>query len=231
MTDEQEPHDDLSDGEPMESPKRLSEAWWAARPAHVQARRCRAKRSNRTRQCRRVAWAGCDVCGHHGAKAAQVKAKARRVLDEGQLKAADRLMHFVESDRVPAYVSLAATQDVLDRGGLAAPKQVELDVNAPWAEILGSITGIAHISQAESRARRGLDPLPHAALSSPGNIVDAEVVADPSPDSPADSPSGPDARRTGDDRADVPPAPGTGLQTMEQALEDLRWAQKRRPHY
>ncbi len=219
MSDEQH-DDDLGDGESIESPKRLSEAWWAARPPHVQARRCTAKRSNRTRQCRRVAWAGCDVCGHHGAKAAQVKAKARRVLDEGRLTAANRLMHFVESDQVPAYVSLAATQDVLDRGGLAAPKQVELDVNAPWAEVLGAVTGIAQISQAESRAARGLPPPPAIAPPDDGAVIDAEVVED-----------GPSRPPTAQERpawaTEPPKRPGTGLMTFEDAVSQAR--QNHRP--
>ena len=131
---------------------------------------------------------------------------------------AARLLAFAEREDVPAYVALDATKNALDRAGLAAPTQVNVGVTAPWEEV---VTGIATWSRAESRAARGLDPATVPALSSPGDrdIVDAEVVED--------RPSGPPNARTGDDRGDVPGTPGTGLQTLEDALADLRKQQRR----
>jgi hypothetical protein len=131
------------------------------------------------------------------------------------------------NDKIPSYVSLQATQDILDRGGLKPPTQVTVGIQ-PYEEIMGGITGIAQISQAESRAARGLpaEP-PMAALSSPGDggdraddIVDAEVV---------DTPSGPGEPQTRPEWATGPNQPGNQLQTMEDALEDLRKMQRRRP--
>lgn len=134
---------------------------------------------------------------------------------------AKRLLAFAEREDVPAYVALAATESALNRAGIVQPTRVEVGVTAPWEEVMGAVTGIAQISRAESRAARGL-PADPPALSppEPGDIVDAEVVED--------SPSQPSASRTGGDRADVPAQPGTGLQTLDDALEDLRRSQRRR---
>lgn len=213
-----EQRDDLLKAQPM---KRLSEDWWALRPPEVRARRCRAHRRNGN-QCGKVAMAGQQVCGTHGGRAPQAIAKARRRLDEAADRMAQRLLGIAESDNVPAYVALAAVDSALDRAGLKPTQQVSVGVTAPWEEV---ITGIAQITQAESRARRGVtEPatLPQAALSSPGDgdIVDAEVVED--------SPNGPPNARTGGYRGDVPAQPGSGLQTMEDALDDLRRQQRRR---
>lgn len=185
MSDD-EKHQDPSRSEPIESPKRLSEEWWATRPPHVQARRCTAQRSDRTRQCRRVAWAGQAKCGHHGAKAEHSKAAARRRLDEFQDRAVSRLIGFAESDNVPAYVSLDATKDILDRGGLKPPTQVNVGMSVPWEEVFSAIAGIAQITQAESRARRGVtghDPgLPaQPALSGPDPAAPLDVEVLPNP--------------------------------------------------
>lgn len=208
--------DDLSEPRPM---KRLSEDWWASRPPEVRARRCHAHRRNGN-QCGKVAMAGQQVCGTHGGRAPQAINKARRRLDEASDRLVMRLLGFAESDKVPAYVSLDAVKDALNRIGVVTPQTVNLSVTAPWEEVMGAVTGIAQISRAESRAARGMPPPAAIAPPGDGDIVYAEVVPDP--------PSGPSASRTGGDRADVPAQPGTGLQTLDDALEDLRRMQRRR---
>jgi hypothetical protein len=222
MSDEQH-HDDPRNKRPIEDPERkLSDTWWAARSPEVRARRCRAHRRNGN-QCGKVAMAGQQVCGTHGGRAPQAIAKARKRIDEAADRMAARLLAFAEREDVPAYVALQATESALNRAGLAAPTQVNVGLTAPWEEV---ITGIAHITQAESRARRGLPaepPLP--ALSSPGDgdrgdIVDAEVVEEP--------PSGPPYAQSRPAWGQEPPEPGTGLQTLDDALDGLRQMQKRR---
>lgn len=184
-------------------------------------RRCQADSSGTGEPCRKYAIRGGNVCRTHGGSAPQVIAKANERLALAADRMAMKLLNIAESENVPAYVALAAVDSALDRAGVVQPKQVQVDLDAPWAEIMGSITGIAQISQAESRAARGLPPPAAIAPAGGGDIVDAEVVPDP--------PSGPPNARTGGDRGDVPAQPGTGLQTMDDALEDLRRVQRRRP--
>ena len=156
--------------------------------------------------------AGQQVCGTHGGRAPQAKAAARRRLDEAADRMAKRLLAFAEREDVPAYVALAATESALDRAGIVQPTKVEVGIEAPWEQIMGGIVGIAQITQAESRARRGLAPEPPAALSAPGDgdVVDAEVVDEP--------PSRPVPPQT-----PQPPTvpPGSQLQTLDEAISDL----------
>lgn len=73
-------------------------------------------------------------------------------------------------------VKLAAVKDALDRAGLGAKAEVALAVK-PWEDIMNDVAGVANISLAESRARRGLPDEP--ALAEPAyDIVDAELVDD-----------------------------------------------------
>jgi hypothetical protein len=155
------------------------------------------------------------VCRFHGGAAPQAKAKARARIEEAADRMAARLLKLAESDDVPAYVALAATDSALDRAGLAAPKQVEVGLSEPWQEVLGAVTGIARITREESRQLRGIEP------PEPLEVVDAEVVED--------GPSGPANAQNRPAWGQEPPnRPGTGLQTMEDALDDL--AEIRRNH-
>lgn len=229
MTDEQEPQN--LEQQNLEQPSRPPT--YLERNGGVpldHPRRCQAQRANGAGPCRRFAIKGGIVCRVHGGSAVQVQNAARVRLQLAADRMARNLLGLAEEAK-SEHVQYLATTAALDRAGVVEPKQVNVDLNAPWQEVFEAVGGIAHISQAESRARRGLAEPPMPALGPPdsGAVIDAEVVD--TPDSPADRPSGPNASRTGDDRADVPPAPGTGLQTMEQALEDLRWAQTRRPRY
>ena len=55
-------------------------------------------------------------------------------------------------------VKLAAVKDALDRAGLGAKAALELSVaqQKPWEDIMAEVAGVAIISRAESRARRGI---------------------------------------------------------------------------
>ena len=100
---------DLSSTEPIDR--------WA-RSAHPE-RRCTAHRKNGDR-CKNAARRGTNVCDFHGAKAPQVKRKARQRLEEAADRLARELLKMATDDNVADSVKLAAIRDALDRAGLAA---------------------------------------------------------------------------------------------------------------
>jgi hypothetical protein len=221
MSDEQqEPQDDLEQ-QNLEQPSRRKT--YLERNGGVpldHPRRCQAQRANGAGPCRRFAIKGGIVCRVHGGSAVQVQNAAQTRLKLAADRMARNLLGLAEEAK-SEHVQYLATTAALDRAGVVEPKQVNVDLNAPWAEVFQAVSGIAQISQAESRAARGLpaEP-PTAALSAPepGDYLDAEVV----PDAPVEP-------RTATDRGDVPARPVPALQPQEQAMEELRWMQKRRP--
>ncbi|WP_370499883.1 hypothetical protein NWT09_24080 [Mycolicibacterium sp. jd] len=143
----------------------------------------------------------------------------------------------IATDSESEHVKLAAIRDALDRAGISAKQALELSAAGaakPYEELLQGLSGIATISREESRARRGLAPEPRAlaAPEEPIEVVDAELVE------PEEYPADPPHRRAHGpvpaDRGDGPPPrphfaedapsaqPGTGLQTLEDAVADLR---------
>jgi len=127
------------------------------------------------------------VCDFHGAKAPQVKRKARQRIEEAADRMACELLRMAVDENVSDAVKLAAIRDALDRAGLSARTAVSVEVGRrPFEEIFDAITGG---SRAESRARRGmpddgLDKWHPPALVPGGDatpIVDAEVI-EPAPD-------------------------------------------------
>jgi hypothetical protein len=86
-----------------------------------------------------------------------------------------RLLGFALDGQVPDPVALAAIRDALDRAGLGAKTEVALELK-PYEHILNDMAGVAQITRAESRARRGLPDDP--ALAEPMEVVDAELVDD-----------------------------------------------------
>jgi hypothetical protein len=142
-------------------------------------RRCTAHKKNGER-CKNAARLGGTVCGFHGGKAPAVIAKARERLALAADRMARELLGIATGAESEA-VKLAAVKDALDHAGLGAKTEVALAVK-PWEDILNDVAGVANISRAESRARRGLpDDTPAM------EIVDAEVVDDD--DGPAYPPS------------------------------------------
>jgi hypothetical protein len=143
------------------------------------ARRCVGHKKN-GEQCRRHARRGTNVCDFHGAKAPQVKAKARQRLEEATDRMARELLNMATAEDVSDATKLAAIRDALDRGGVTTKSALEQSATrkpAPWEEIMAEIAfdGIAQITQQESRARRGLSVTP--ARSTPGvEFVDVELL-------------------------------------------------------
>jgi len=122
---------DLSGAEPIDR--------WA-RNAHPE-RRCTAHRKNRD-QCKNPARQGTNVCDFHGAKAPQVKRKARQRIEEAADRMACELLRMATDDDVADSVKLAAIRDALDRAGLSAKTAVEIEVGPPkpYEQILDGIT-------------------------------------------------------------------------------------------
>lgn len=111
---------DLSNREPIDR--------WA-RSAHPE-RRCTAHRKNGD-QCKNAARRGTSVCDFHGAKAPQVKRKARQRIEEAADRMACELLRMATDGNVADSVKLAAIRDALDRAGLAAKNAVEVELGPP----------------------------------------------------------------------------------------------------
>ena len=201
---------DLSTGEPVDD--------WKGNAAT----RCVAYKKTGER-CRRQARRGTTVCDWHGAKAPQVKAKARRRLEEAADRMAKELLGIAEGAESEA-VKLAAVKHVLAVGGLSEKHSVDVDVAVkPYETLLSSVDSIAPMTRAESRARRGLaddaDERGHRALDrgSAADIVDAEVVYERPmrrPEWAEDGPADPG-------RGFTPPAPSNGPRTFEEVQEEI----------
>jgi hypothetical protein len=187
--------------------------------------KCTARSQRTGEQCRRPAARGANVCPVHGGSAPQVKAAARRRLDQAADVLVQRLLKFALDGDVADNVALAAIRDALDRAGMGAKTEVAVEVKAPWEELLGDV---AHVTKAQHEAmKRGepLPPTPPPALPAPADadIVDAEVVED-TPESVgerADRPNVPDW-------AEPPPAarPSRELVTLEDAAAEVAAANR-----
>lgn len=78
-------------------------------------------------RCKLPAMKGGKVCRSHGGAAPQVKAAAKRRLEEAADRMAKSLLGIATSAESES-VRLAAIRDALDRAGLAAPKQTDVTV-------------------------------------------------------------------------------------------------------
>lgn len=187
------------------------------------ARRCTAHKKTGQR-CRRWAIRGGTVCTHHGGNTPAVKAKARRRLEDAADQLAKQLLGIAESAQ-SEQVRLAAVKDALDRAGLKAPTQVEVEVGPkPWE---GLVEAVAPMTRAESRARRGIpdttppwNPPAQLEANRELEIVDAEVV-EPSTHANGDMPQ--HDRGNGHPQATQP---GSRLMTVEEANAALLQAQR-----
>lgn len=146
--------------------------------------RCTARKQN-GEPCRAMAARGATVCRVHGGSAPQVKAAAKRRLDQAADVLVQRLLGFALGGDVADAIALAAVRDALDRAGLSPRQAVEVGVELkPWEQIMANIafSGIAQITREEHRARLGLPADEPPALPTPEvEFVDAEVVPEPEP--------------------------------------------------
>lgn len=139
---------------PPVAPPRWSEQWWEQASPEVQARRCKAHKSNGQR-CQKAAIIGARVCRTHGGGAPQVIAAARARLANAADSMASNLVGLAKSAESEA-VRVRATEGVLDRVGIGRTTEVQVGPAKlkPYEEIYADIQGG---SRAESRARRGID--------------------------------------------------------------------------
>ncbi len=120
--------------------------------------KCAAHRTN-GEVCGNYPVHGASVCRKHGGGAPQVKAKAAERILAASDMAAGRLIGFMNDERVPYTVRLAATKDLLDRAGVGGRQPVQVEVSLFEQLITGTGGTILYD------------------LKTPeGDIVDAEVV-------------------------------------------------------
>jgi hypothetical protein len=136
-------------------------------------RRCTAHRKNGD-QCKNAARRGTNVCDFHGAKAPQVKRKARERLEEATDRLARELLKMATDPNISESVRLSAIKDALDRGGVSAKSAVEVEVGPPkpWEQIMDGLAMVESGSRAQFRRSRGLPAGPPEL----GMAIDAEVV-------------------------------------------------------
>lgn len=156
------------------------------RSAHPE-RRCTAHRKSGD-QCKNAARHGTNVCDFHGAKAPQVKRKARQRIEEAADRMAAELLKMATDGNVADSVKLAAIRDALDRAGLAVKNAVEIEVGPPKPyEVI--LEGIEAGSRAKYRRSRGIpdDSDTHtralvdnsrAVAAADGEPIDAEILDD-----------------------------------------------------
>lgn len=124
-------------------------------------RRCTAHRKNGD-QCKNAARLGTNVCDFHGAKAPQVKRKARERLEEASDRLARELLKMAVNPEVSESVRLSAIKDALDRAGVSAKTAVEVEVGPPkpWEQILNGMTELEGGSREEFRRSREIAARP-----------------------------------------------------------------------
>lgn len=127
-----------------------------AHSAHPE-RRCTAHRKNGDR-CKNASRLGTNVCDFHGAKAPQVKRKARERLEEAADRLARELLKMATDPTVSESVRLSAIKDALDRGGVSAKSAVEVEIGPPkpWEAIMDGLDEVSAGSRAEFRRSREL---------------------------------------------------------------------------
>lgn len=122
-----------------------------SRSAHPE-RRCTAHRKNGD-QCKNAARHGTNVCDFHGAKAPQVKRKARQRIEEAADRMACELLKMAIDPDVSESVRLSAIKDALDRGGVSAKSAVEVEVGPrkPYEQIFDDLARVESGSRAAFR--------------------------------------------------------------------------------
>ncbi|MBN7298209.1 hypothetical protein IUU89_20070 [Mycobacteroides abscessus subsp. abscessus] len=151
-----EPNNDLSASDPsIRPPVRWSDEWWAT-VASPRSQRCTAHKKSGAR-CQRAAFAGQKVCGHHGGRAPQAMAAARRRLGEAADTMAEQLLKMATDPNVADAVKLSAIKDALDRGGVTAKTVATVEITAkPFEEIFDADVVVTAGGRADYRRSRGI---------------------------------------------------------------------------
>lgn len=108
---------------------------------------CAARSKQSGERCKKSPMPGSNVCRVHGGSAPQVKAAARRRLEEASERMAERLLGLAENTlddgtKVGAYVQLGAVTAALDRAGIVEQKQLNVEVTAkPYESLLADVEG------------------------------------------------------------------------------------------
>jgi len=86
---------------------------------------------------------GANVCLAHGASAPQVRAAAKRRLDQAADVLVQRLLNFALDGNTSDNAALQAVIAALDRAGIIKPAQLDVTVGTPqaWELVFDSIAG------------------------------------------------------------------------------------------
>lgn len=193
--------------------------------------RCTARSTRTGEPCKRPAMLGGNVCRSHGGAAPQVRAKAKRRLEQASDALVQRLLQFAIDGGVDDNVALRAIRDALDRAGLMAKTEVAVEVKAPWEELLGDVMQITKAQHEAMKRGEPYTPAPPRELP-PGEIVDAELVPDADhtavpPDSTGPTPEGDDrAASRVPDFAEPSGPPSRELVPLEDAMADVNRANR-----
>lgn len=141
----------------------------------IKSVKCHAHSKRTGEPCNNWSMAGQQVCRMHGGSAKAAKRKAAARIEASLDRAAAAVVKLMEDDATPHAVKLAASKDLLDRGGLG----VGVDVPAaaklpPWQIILQSIIVTDEAAETERQPRR-----PARRVATAGEDVIAGDVVDP----------------------------------------------------
>lgn len=158
--------------------------------------KCVARKTNGA-PCANRPMKGQNICKNHGGAAPQARRRAAERILMAQDLAAAKLIELMTDPAVPYSVQRMAAADLLDRGGNVAAHVLAIPglTDAPAFQLI--LEGMAGGPRAASRERRGQPP---------GDVVDAEVLADAiGPPTPTPTPAPPTAQAP-----TAPPAAAVG---------------------
>ena len=128
------------------------------RAAGVRAVKCTA-RTHAGKPCKMWAARGATVCKMHGGAAPQVKAAARRRLEQATDALAAKLLGIALDDGASEAVRLAAIRDALDRGGVSAKTAGSVEVGTPaYVEVFDALVSTPVTSAAEEPLAISTEP-------------------------------------------------------------------------
>jgi len=128
---------------------------------------CAARRQD-GQPCGMTPIRGAAVCRMHGGSAPQVIKKARERLALAADDAASWLVKMMNDESVPWSERRRAMETILDRAGISKSVDLELNVDAPWQELIAGIVG-----EVDDDAVRA-----HTYEDRRDDIIDGEVVHD-----------------------------------------------------